>query len=389
MTVEITGEHGIKSEDQTEEIFNQTFFADFTFRSPRKDNKYEHEITDVLIGFDDVLLIVQVKSQKTDRDPRLWLPSNLRDAVNQLSGSINYLKRKKVIIIKDTRRGNFDFNIEDYKYIYGLVLIDQPDKHQIDISGYTKEFYEKHNHSLQIMSLKDFNRVCSIFDTAEEVLHYYDMRHMFLTANNILLHNEDDFLDIAANHFSKLTEQYRQFIGESKKDNEDVYLFIQQEYYQKRFAGIISEDYKYSKIIDGIIDHCHNFDSNLYNEISIQNVENIINPKLYYQIAHELAKTGRLVRILHGQKIMSLIHEAEAEGYKEEKDLTLTSKSRKTAYHYYIPNKGKSRKDIFLCLGDYTLDYAKKHPELNTVISVGIEFDGKKSVRYQYLMVKK
>ena len=57
---------------------------------------------------------------------------------------------------------------------------------------------------------------------------------------------------------------------------------------------------------------------------------------------------------------MSLIQEAEAGGYKEEKDLTLTSKSRKTAYHYYIPNIGRSREDIFLWLGGYTLDYGKK-----------------------------
>ena len=110
-----------------------------------------------------MLFLVQVKSQKTKRDPRLWLQSNLKKAIDQFSGSINYLKRKKVIRIKDDRRGDFDFDIEDYKYIYGLILIDQPDIYKIDISSYTKEFLEKHKLPLQIMSLKDFNRVCSIF----------------------------------------------------------------------------------------------------------------------------------------------------------------------------------------------------------------------------------
>jgi len=388
MTVEITGEHGINSENLTEEILNQTFFRDFTFRSPRKDDKNQKEITDVLIGFDDVLLIVQVKSQKTDRDPRLWLRSNLKDAIKQLSGSINYLKRKKIICIKDSRRGNFDLNIENYKYIYGLVLINQPDTHKIDISAYTKDFFEKHNHPLQIISLKDFNRICSIFDTAEEFLHYYDIRSMFLTANNIDLHDEIKFTRIIVNRFHEITKQYQQFIGAPQKEDEK-HLIILQNYYIARFSGVSTGNYKYSRIIDEIINHCHNFDPALYDEINLENAKNIINPSEYHFIAHELAKTGRLVRILHGQKIMSLIHEAEAEGYKEEKDLTLVSKSRKTAYHYYIPNLGRSREEIFVWVAGYTMDYAKRHPELDTVISVGIEFDSEGSVRYQYSMVKK
>lgn len=389
MVEKITGKHGIISEDRTEKILDRTFFKDFTFRSPRKNDKYNKEISDILIGFDDVLFLVQVKSQKTERDTKLWLQSNLKKAIDQLSGSIKYLKQKEIINIIDERRGNFDFDINDYNLIYGLIIIDQPDTHKIDISTYTEEFLKKHQHPLQIISLKDFKHVCSIFDTAEEVLHYYDMKHMFLTANNILLHDEKFFLNIAVNHFIELSEQYLQFINSPEKEKEDEYLFAQERYYKARLAQIEIDDYKYGKIIDDLIDHCHNFDPNLYNEISIQNVENIINPKQYYLIAHELAKTGRLIRIFHGQKIMGMVHEAKFEGFKEEKDLTLTSKSRKTAYHYYIPTIGRTREKIFVGLANYTMNYAKRHPEFDTVISIGIEFDGEGSVRYQYSMVKK
>jgi len=220
-------------------------------------------------------------------------------------------------------------------------------------------------------------------------LHYYDVRNMMLTTNKIYLHDEERFIDMFVNNFTQMSKRYRQFINVSEKDNEDEHLFIQERYYKAKHSGIEIDDYEYGEIIDDLIDHCHNFDPNLYNEISIQNVENIINPKQYYLIAHELAKTGRLIRILHGQKIMGMVHEAKNEGYKKEKDLTLISESRKTAYHYYIPNIGRSREDIFLWLGGYTHDYAKRHPEINTVISIGIEFDKEGSVRYQYSMVKK
>jgi hypothetical protein len=338
MTEKISGEHGIKSEDRTEEILNQTFFKDFTFRNPRKDDKYKKPITDVLVCFDDVVLIVESKSQGSTDDPNEWLPSNLQKAIRQVSGAIRYLKEKGKVILNNKRRGDFEFDIKNYKYIYGLVIINQPDNHKIDISNYKLDFLKKHNHPLQIISLKDFNRVCYIFDTAEEVLHYYDVRNMMLTTNKIYLHDEERFIDMFVNNFTQMSKRYRQFINVSEKDNEDEHLFIQERYYKAKHSGIEIDDYEYGEIIDDLIDHCHNFDPNLYNEISIQNVENIINPKQYYLIAHELAKTGRLIRILHGQKIMGMVHEAKNEGYKKEKDLTLISESRKTAYHYYIPN---------------------------------------------------
>jgi len=388
MTEKITGKHGVESEDKTEEIFNQTFFRDFTFRSPRKDDKNKKEITDALIAFDDVLLIVQVKSQKTDREPSLWIQSNLTKAINQLSGAINYIKSKRKIEIKDSRRGQFEINFEDYRLIYGLIIIDQSDSTRIDVSSYTDEFYKKHKHAIQIISLKDFNKVCQIFDTAEEVLHYYDMRQMFLTANNILLHDEQYFLSIAVNHFSELSKQYRQFINSPKIEGENIHLFDQEEYYKSRMAGLESEEYIYSKIIDDIIDHCHKFDEALYDSISSERARSIINPGQYFMIAHELAKTGRRTRIKHGKSIMSRVSEARTCGFRKDLFISISSKLRSTAYLYYIPKIGTSREEIMIMVAGRAMKYIQKHPEFNIVISIGIEFDGKGNVRYQYSMIK-
>ena len=125
-----------------------------------------------------------------------------------------------------------------------------------------------------------------------------------LTANNIYLHDEERFIEMFVNNFTQLTKYYRQFINkmEMEKETEDEQLFVLEIYYKSKYSGLIIDDHKYGKIIDEIIDHCHNFDPSLYDSINVPNIERITDPKQYHFIAHELAKTGRLTRIFHGKK---------------------------------------------------------------------------------------
>ena len=66
---EISGNHGTDGENVTQWLLEKSFFLDFIFRNPEGKHKGT-ELADAIVLYDNVLLMVQVKSQKSVRDPQ-------------------------------------------------------------------------------------------------------------------------------------------------------------------------------------------------------------------------------------------------------------------------------------------------------------------------------
>lgn len=103
---EISGNHGIDGENWTQWLLEKSFFLDFVFRNPEGKHKGT-ELADAVVLYDNVLLMVQVKSQQSGKDPQKWAKKYIGIALNQLNGTRRIAHFKKFAI---QQRKNMPFS---------------------------------------------------------------------------------------------------------------------------------------------------------------------------------------------------------------------------------------------------------------------------------------
>src|ERR1700686_2817854 len=76
------GRPGDYEERLSQWFLERSFFRDFTYRNPQK--KKGEELADAVVLFDDVVLMVQIKTQCGRHDPMSWTTEKLLEAFQQL-----------------------------------------------------------------------------------------------------------------------------------------------------------------------------------------------------------------------------------------------------------------------------------------------------------------
>lgn len=379
-----SGQHGKEAEDRTEHILSGTFFRDFVFRSPQTDKKNKNENADVLVVFDDVILVVQSKSQAATKAPHDWLKKNLSKAIRQVGGAINSLNRGKVPCLENAFQGKIAFNREQYRYIYGLVIIDQP-REVIDVTEYVAPFTQKFKTALQVMSLADFREVCLYFNTAMDFLHYYDVRNSVGGSTKIGLHEEPRFLHDFIDHFTELTVSYMKAKGE--KASTTTGLLATQKLLGAMRDGNVSEEYKYSLLIDQIIGHLHETDHTIPDLFEKPKEKKIFEESTYTVIAHELAKTSRRDRIKLGSALFNLRQRFDKDEGRNDRETFIESRTMAIGYYFYMPMYGRPRRETICWTSNKALRYAKEKDYLRRVVAISIETDQNKKTRNGACMI--
>jgi len=91
---------GYPTEDSVQRIVEDAFSSDFVFRSPRREEG--KEVTDVLVLFEDVALIIQSKAQAIDltnsesSSSLDWVTKNLDKAGRQIRGAARAVRAGKM-----------------------------------------------------------------------------------------------------------------------------------------------------------------------------------------------------------------------------------------------------------------------------------------------------
>lgn len=381
---EIEAKNGYEAEDITEEILNNLFFQDFVFRSPCRNNEYQHESTDIFVCFDDVIMSVQIKKQISEKDPEKWAEKKIKELVKQVTGSLNSLKKGKITDLFNERIGNRKISELNFEYFYGLVIVDQ-ESEPYDVSEYVKEAQEKYKVSIQIMSLKDFYNVCRLFDTAEEFFHYYDIRNEMGGSKKIKIHDERVFAEHFVNNFNKLSCEYAVKEAGSPKSFKSFFKKAQ-DFYKKKLYGDLNEDYRLSFIVDTLIERMHRTGGTAEEYKKRNSNSNIITG--HGAIAHEFAKTGRMTRIMHGKEIFKRLEMCRKDP-EAEPSFTIESPSRATAYFYYFPKYQRTPEEIFNLIVLVGAKKIKESHDINTVLCSVIQNNPQLGERYFFVLIKR
>ena len=277
---------GYLAEDVSKWLLDQSFFSDFTYQNPQKtDGK---EATDIMIWFDDTVIIVEVKSQATDNNPKRWARKRIKKAWKQIQGAAKAIRGNRVPVLKNRRRGEVNFAPNCFKNLYGLIILD----HECTPYSYDNIIVDDASIPLVIISSIDLYNLVQHVNTAYDFFCYYESKIHVDHATRRTVHNESEFFKFYVENLPEISSRL------SAAGNPPEAFYPNQELLSASFE----EDFsllQYGRIIDKIIDHAHEI---------LPNYQKLVPDKFsdgkqsYAEIASELAKLSRARRVHYGKE---------------------------------------------------------------------------------------
>lgn len=105
---------GKTGEDYVAYLCEKPFLKDFLFQSPMyARGRQQKELCDLLLFFEDILIIFQIKTQdpriqarRSDKDERRWADKKQAEALNQVKGAFGSIVKGLLHELSNDRQGH-------------------------------------------------------------------------------------------------------------------------------------------------------------------------------------------------------------------------------------------------------------------------------------------
>lgn len=291
------------TEDDVQHSVEGAFSPFFVFRAPRKD-KDSKEVTDILVPWDDVALIIQVKAQALpigggpSRNSLRWVKKNLAKAGRQVAGAVRSIRSGRMTYMENPLRGRVPFPAEDIQWFYGVIVLHH-DSAAYDPFQVVPELQETAV-PLHVLSFRDFHNLAHFLDTPADLVNYIEERSDILLPNlRPKVHEEEGVFRHWLSHLESLTAFRAQKRGMSfTEDDAKPYA----ENLRRLVSGEIREA-SAGAVIDHMIDLAHEQDPSLAPLRS----DKEMGPAASVKVATELSKIPRVRRIALGRRYLRVI----------------------------------------------------------------------------------
>ena len=252
---EITGNHGVDEEKVIQWFLEKSFFLDFVFRNPEGKKKGK-ELTDAVVLYDDVLLMIEVKSQHSKRDPYKWAKNNIKKALKQLNGTRRMLVERHVARLHNELRGKVSIDINKYLSHIGLIIVahDSPPF----IAEELVPDLKKQSFPIHVISLKDFSILASRLDTAGDFICALELRQDIASKVTYFVHEEEKNITKMFPYIDAVLRKYY------ANDSESV-ITRTCDSFKRLLSGELksSANWRYGLLVDDIIARAHDIDPSL------------------------------------------------------------------------------------------------------------------------------
>jgi len=292
----LTGDAGKDVESIIQWLLEFSLLKDFVYRNPKREKG--KEFSDAVVIYDDIVIIIQIKTQESPKDPIQWTKKYLQKAINQLNGSYRMLREGIVKEFENEVLGTkIKIDLTKHKCIYGVIILAQCSQPYNPLNFISQSNWP--DIPFNIFSLNDFEITCRRMTTAGDLIPYIELRWDAKEKIEILINDEE-------NNMLKMVPLLPQLLSTdslrklelSKRENTF-------KIFSKKLKGeIISDpDFKYSLLVDDIISRAHDIDISVFGDS--EDVKN-----LAHEIATCLGYLTRERRIAIGKKILEFADKA-------------------------------------------------------------------------------
>jgi hypothetical protein len=261
----IGGQPGTYEERWSQWFLERSFFRDFVYRNPRGKKKGT-QLSDAVVLYDDVILIVDVKAQCGNHDPVSWATEKLLDARGQVKATHDDLTGGHIKKLRNDLYGDVSFDPGAYPNRIGVVVLAQSSV-PYDAAKHVPEF-KTTGFPIHVFSLDDFAMVASRCDTAYDLITFLELRAEIGAKENYLVHNE-------AGNITKMLPHVESVLRKGMKPTTEEILQKSVAAQKATITGevLASPDWRYSLAIDDMIARAHDVDPNLpYNSTDTRRV---------------------------------------------------------------------------------------------------------------------
>ena len=275
---------GKNAEKLIHDLAVKTFLTDWCFLNPKLPDG--NELCDLLVVFDETIIIWQIKDLKLDKSGR-YKKSEVEKNLRQLSGARRQLFDLQTSIeLENPRRTREQFNPDTFNNIYLISVL----------LGEGEEFFSSmervKGYDVHVFTRESAEIILNELDTISDFTQYLEAKEEFLSKNRslVILGGEEEMLAyylINNRSFGELNESNHVLIQDGLLKD----LQGRPEYKAKKQADEISYGW------DNIIDRAH--------EGSVE----------YERVARELARPNRF----HRRYLSKIFIEAHMRAHSEDK----------------------------------------------------------------------
>ena len=298
---------GAQTEDEVQAAVESAFSPDFVFRSPRREGG--KEVTDVLVLFDDVALIIQAKAQALELRSEAshgntdWAAKNLKKAGQQVNGAIRALRAGRMPFVENSRRGRVPFRVHDYPHLYGLIVLE----HESDPYDPMKlvPSLREIQAPVTVLSFRDFWNLNEFLDTPNDLINYLEHRPEVLVPTlHPKVHEEAQVFGYFIERLEDVMEVQARFTGRALPDGVNTYA--------RELRRVVNGEHPNKQaglVIDHIIDKIHDADPDVtFTDAAGEPV----GQEAYFRLVTELSMIPRSRRIALGERYQTVVDRAGA-----------------------------------------------------------------------------
>jgi len=233
-----------RSEKITNLVNNNYFFKEFCYYNTQIANEKhtEIELADLLITFDDSLLVFQLKERDhsaviDEESEAKWFQKKvLKKAKKQTVRTIEYLEEYKDTQLLNNKGHKIVLDINDYPNVFNIIIFDEDDKLE-DRYRNQKGVISSRVGYIHLLSLNAYEIVCKYLHTPVEILEYLIFREE--------LHNEADgvseeaFLGyyFSGEHDKEPDEEYRTILDDFLDANDEFEMNFLYKFFLRQNSG--------------------------------------------------------------------------------------------------------------------------------------------------------
>lgn len=184
-------------EDEICYRLSKSIYREYIFKKPLLRNG--KELCDVLVYFDNILILIQAKTAKFNGDYERFIKKTISASMVQLKSSINRCKNPNFeIILKNIKGKEIKLQKEKIKRIIGIIVnyeiepIVCFDKSQLTL----QESLENMREIPHIFSVEELIKIINYFDTPQDLLDYLEKREIIVSNKTIHFISEEDIIGL-------------------------------------------------------------------------------------------------------------------------------------------------------------------------------------------------
>ncbi len=185
-------EKGRSGEKRLYDLLTKTFLGYWCYLNPKDNLNNQKEISDLLILFRDICIIIQVKNYEFKEDYDRYFKKTVDKAANQVSGAERKLfNSKEPVFLNHAKYGKVKFEESQFSKIV-RIAVHFDDRIQMQhlgkLSGRNKRF-------VHFLLYSDFEIIISELFSIKDLIDFFDAREQFaIRINPLMFGREQDLL---------------------------------------------------------------------------------------------------------------------------------------------------------------------------------------------------